>query len=271
MPTKETSDNIEQGNMKVQCVARRARKGCAARAFVFTYFYDETKKTEVIKELIKEFELRGFKYMMGLETCPSTGRAHVQGYVKRDTTFEKRILDKIIDGNWCEVAGTKIKGSNRRKEQIIDRSNWKYTTKEGEFFTNMEEPPKDDKEIAREDLAWRVKSNKFFKENLGMIPNTIENIDEIRDAIEICKYYHVVHGYAYLSGSITDARKTLTKAFKKGNKIKGIVMMLNKEDEQFEQELYQGLVNDQNGKTIFWDSLMVEVIIFRDKTSKGKV
>jgi len=253
LPHSPTSRPIEQGNMEVQCdgskrVEKSSRKknGVRSRCYVFTYFYSHTQD---IQDLINEFESRDFKYMMGDEICPTTGRAHLQGWCKNKTVFAKSVMTELIKGGWNRIA----KGS--------ELDNWKYTSKEGKHYTNVIAPELTPKELVQETCELRIDTNPIMIEKrAGNFMNyfQVKGIEMLYHAVEFAKYYNMIHGYVYLSGTRTEMKKTLAKMYDIG-KLKGIVVVGNC-DRAFIAELQSGMINDHNGRTLFWDQFSIDCL-----------
>lgn len=245
----------QQGNMEVVDKAdmrkpKRNRGGTRGYAYSMTLFNVDLQELEVIKD---KFEKKGWKYMLGNEICPTTGRQHYQGYVKSKSYIYKGVLESIIGKRWNEVAGG------------TELDNWKYTGKDGDLHTNIKKVELTKKEIILADTRMFIEGNKIYRDikygvwSVGLDTLTGYNVNEIA---QFAKYKNLVDGYAYLTGSETEMKKGLAKMYKL-NGIKGIVAVTEKPDSAFIAGLREGFVNDHNGRTLFWDELDTEVIVIK--------
>lgn len=106
----------EEGNTKLLPL-----RTPAAKYWCFTYFYPTTFDFENFGSNVLS---KLGKYIYGLETCPTTGRAHLQGFIE----FKKkcRPLESI-----------KIKEIHWEKCKADREANTKYCSKDGHTYTNM--------------------------------------------------------------------------------------------------------------------------------------
>lgn len=88
-----------------------------AKRWCFTAF-DE------MDTLVTQIKSSGMKYIIGRETCSTTGRLHLQGYVESETRF--RPMEKF---------GTKTVHWEKAKGD--QASNISYCSKEGDYETNL--------------------------------------------------------------------------------------------------------------------------------------
>lgn len=245
----------QQGNMEIVDKAdtrkpKRNRDGTRAYAYVLTLFDVDLQELEVIKE---KFEKKNWKYVLGDEMCPTTGRQHYQGYVKSKSYIYKGVLEDIIGNRWNKIAkGTELE-------------NWKYCGKSGIIHTNIKKVELTKKEILVSDARMYIEGNKIYRDlknrewDGGLDTLTGYNFSEIA---QFAKYKNLVDGYTYLTGSETEMKKTLAKMYKL-NGIKGIVVVTEKSESAFIAGLREGFVNDHNGRTLFWDELDTEVIVIK--------
>lgn len=77
-----------------------------------------------MEKWIKYFEEYEMKYIIGHETCPTTGKKHLQGYIEAETKFRPLEKFKEKDVHWEKRKGT--------REQNI-----KYCSKEGNYKSNF--------------------------------------------------------------------------------------------------------------------------------------
>lgn len=106
-----------EGNTKPQRVVNTK-----ARAWCFTCFDDKNYNLSIFESLLKS---KG-RFIVGLETCPTTNRKHFQGYINcKNPIFFNSLVKTLPKGTHVE----KAKGS--------DEDNYKYCSKEGNFISNM--------------------------------------------------------------------------------------------------------------------------------------
>lgn len=235
---EQSPGNMKSGDRQHTRKPRKHRDEIKFRKYVFTWFGATEQK---IKEFIAYCEKKNYKYMLGDEICPTTGKQHWQGYVEGKNPWCKSTLDRLIDGGWCESA----KGS------VND--NWKYTSKDGKVLTNFtEEETKGNntEETIIEALEERINLNPFYKD----WHKQIENDHDYHQAVEYTKYMSMVEKYTILCGSKTEITKKLTKSYKamKG-KLKGIIV-LGKCDSETLSKIENGIIDDSNGNTLIWDN-----------------
>jgi len=94
--------------------------------WVFTYFPEETELPKIIDIVSTHFRSEKCAYSIGLETCPTTKRKHLQGYVEHPLRI--RPMEKF--------RGI-LPGAHWEKAQGNRASNLKYTQKEGHYVTNI--------------------------------------------------------------------------------------------------------------------------------------
>ena len=233
---EQNPGNMEIGFCKKEKKPRKTRKEIKFRSYVFTWFNATEQEIKKFQDYCEE---HNYKYIMGDEICPTTGRQHWQGYVEGKNPWCKSTLDRLINGSWCESAS----GSSK--------SNWKYTTKDGKYLTNFD--PERLKGSGREEileyLESQIKRNKYF---LDKNLNNARNNGEQMDAMEYAKYMNMKEKWTILSGNKTDMLKQLTKIYRAmdGN-LKGI-LILGSCDDILLNNLYMGIVHDINGKLIIW-------------------
>lgn len=240
---EQSPGNMKSGDRENTRKPRKHRDEIKFRKYVFTWFGATEQK---IKEFIAYCEKRNYKYMLGDEICPTTGKQHWQGYVEGKNSWAKSTLDRLIDGGWCESAKGSVK------------DNWKYTGKDGKVLTNFTEEEikaNDTEEIVIDTLKHRIETNRF-KINWS---KQIETDDDYREAAEYIKYMSMVEKYTILNRSRTEMIKQITKSYKamKG-KLKGIIIF-GECDIEIISELENGIILDSNGNVLTWDNYKVPV------------
>lgn len=115
----ETIGNAPEGNTILPPASRVAR--CIpCRRWAFTYFTEDPLEMETLESMLTNIS----EWIYGIETCPTTGKKHLQGYVefKEKTRPIEKI--KIPQIHWEKCKGTK-------EQNII------YCSKEGNVRTNI--------------------------------------------------------------------------------------------------------------------------------------
>lgn len=216
---------------------RKTRKEIKFRNYVFTWFNATEQEIKKFEDYCNE---KNYKYVMGDEICPKTGKQHWQGYVSSKIPWAKATLDKLIGGSWCESAGGSL------------YDNWKYTRKDGKILTNINEIEinLNGRETIIESLEIRMKRNQFFlNKNLEKA-----NGRETMDAMEYGKYMNMKYKWLILTGNKTEMLKQLTKVHRAMNgNLTGILILGDCEDILLDG-LYIGMINDINGRLLIWDS-----------------
>ena len=118
------------------------------KRWVFTWF--NFNDIDVVN-MADQIEKMG-KYVMGIEECPSTGKAHIQGYVRFDKCI--RAIEK-----WPHISWAGAKGD--------DRQNYDYCTKEGKVLTNMKKPAEvrvDKRIVDFKPRIWQKRLIKYLEE-----------------------------------------------------------------------------------------------------------
>lgn len=144
-----------------------------------------------MEQWIKYFESYEMKYIIGEETCPTTGRKHLQGYIESETKFRPLEKFKEKDVHW-----EKRKGN---REQNI-----KYCSKEGRFKTNF--TTKKPIKVIENLYPWQ-------QDLVDSIP--LQNDRQIlwiydeegcAGKTAICKYLVIKHNALVLSGKSSDIK-----------------------------------------------------------------
>lgn len=103
-----------------------------SRGWCFTVFLkDDDVDVDVRKNVIELHKLKNCVYIIvGIETCPTTGRKHLQGYVyyKNAVSF-KSVKTVLRESHWEKAKGT-------------PEQNQKYCSKEGNYVEEGECPKK---------------------------------------------------------------------------------------------------------------------------------
>jgi len=145
-------------------MAQRSRH----RSYCFTDFSIEVHPKEKIGKLIDKVKY----YIIGKETCPTTGKQHWQGFVSFNNAIEFSSLKKILPGAHIEAA----KGT--------DFDNKKYCGKDSDFVEFGEVPEMG----ARNDLKDIKKKIIDGKSVTEVVLEDCENYQQIRFAEKIFEY-----------------------------------------------------------------------------------
>lgn len=201
-----------EGNTKLP-----ARRVVPSKYWCFTYFFENLETLETLKESLGKYE-----FIYGIETCPTTGRKHAQGYV--DFGSKKRPMETIkIHGIHWE----KCKGN---KEQNI-----KYCSKEGQVTTNMKIPkPLKDPIEGKELYDWQ-------KEILKIINAPVDERkiywywDENGNAgkTSLCKHICMTRNAILVSGKAADIKNGVVTHLEKHKEIDIALFHFVRSEEEF--------------------------------------
>jgi len=97
-----------------------------SKHWCFTFFFENAKEVETLETALN---VKGIEYLMGEETCPTTGRKHMQGFISSDKKI--RPIEKF-----------KTKGVHWEKTKGNREQNIEYCSKEGKIKTNIKIPRK---------------------------------------------------------------------------------------------------------------------------------
>lgn len=117
LETLETIGNLGnhgEGNTKLPRVI-------PSRYWCFTYFFKNISEMETLETLFKKEKI---EYYFGVESCPTTGKDHLQGFINSKNKIRPLEKFKIKEIHWEKTKGN--------KEQ-----NLAYCSKEGKIYTNM--------------------------------------------------------------------------------------------------------------------------------------
>nr|WAE42275.1 MAG: replication associated protein [Cressdnaviricota sp.] len=103
---------------------QKKMRSFASKYWVFTYFKAEIEDIEQVKKCLGS---KGSKFLFGLETCPTTGKKHLQGFIQA--------RDKIRPME----AFPEMEGAHWEKCKAGENKNVRYCRKDGQVHTNMED------------------------------------------------------------------------------------------------------------------------------------
>lgn len=100
-------------------------KNSKGKRYVFTHFFEPADLNLAIKNFKDFFRQKGAKYVWGEETCPTTGKNHLQGYVEFTTDVRITRLHKLYPKTNIDIA----KGNRKQNDD--------YCTKEGKNIVRV--------------------------------------------------------------------------------------------------------------------------------------
>lgn len=115
METHGNIGNAGEGNTKLTRVV-------PGRYWAFTFFYENLTQVETLET---EFNNKNIKYFFGFETCPTTEKKHLQGFIQ----FPKKVRPSECIKCFKTIHYEKCKGS--------EEQNKIYCSKGGETRTNI--------------------------------------------------------------------------------------------------------------------------------------
>lgn len=107
------------GNSQTPALQASPVKDFKARKYCFTLFDITPEKLDNLSSYF--LGLKRLKVIMGVETCPTTGKKHIQGYLESDSQIRGNTLNKVWAGRWTKALGNRL-------------ANVKYCSKEGDVI-----------------------------------------------------------------------------------------------------------------------------------------
>ena len=102
LSTAESMDSVDERHNDVEDVAdildeKPIRRNSRHRAYVFTAFFDSKDDATQSRQKLAQDILKDCRYaVLGIESCPTTGRVHIQGFALWDNKRSFAALRKVL-------------------------------------------------------------------------------------------------------------------------------------------------------------------------------
>lgn len=227
----------EEGNTSPP---QKKKRVTASLRWCFTFFTNEAIQT-VMAPLAPW--LQG--WVVGVEVCPSTGRRHLQGYIKMKSK------GRPMEG----ATGAALPGAHWEKAKGTDAANFTYCTKEGqwEVFGQIDRPRAAVRVVATDDLyVWQRKIWDLIHTQAD--DRTIHWFWEPTGAVGksalVKKICVEVPGSLVVAGKAADMKHAIAATMKESESWTPEVIMFDVPRTQMQYVSYTGMEEIKNG-TIF--------------------
>ena len=225
------SSGSEPGGNTIPPASQKKRVN-ASKNWCFTWHdYSETE----LGSMAPVAQGLGMEYVFGRETCPDTGRPHIQGCVFSDTKFrpmEKLKWNKTIHWECCK--GDKL-------------SNIQYCIKDKNFETNIDLDKYLPEEIDYEEpYGWQLQVVDIIKEK--PCKRTIHWFWEPTGGYgksELCRYLALKHDALMCAGKASDM-KYMVSQYQEKNKRSPKIIIFDVPRDSFEYISYTGIEEVKN-------------------------